>query len=308
MHKIIPIIFFLFFTISPLAQAQKKKNKKDRGVSVSAKIEVLMEGNYSKAALTEKAIETARIKAIGDQFGYVIVQGISTSTKTIQGKDIVTSSTIQEVSNTLVKGEWVADDEGFPKTRFVLRDKGQEQEIWLICEVKGRARAVEEAEVDFESYAYNCQEPEKCNQGMFNNHDSMFLYFKTPVSGYLSVFMLEEGLVYRLLPYAQMEKPYESSVPVKSDEPYYLFSPEHRDYFEGFALVDEYGLVTYEDGQPLNNLIYVVFSSTPFQKPLLLAKDGIKYCEKEVFQEWLNKNRGLDKNFQVKKFSIVVNN
>ncbi|NJO00712.1 MAG: hypothetical protein HC880_02610 [Bacteroidia bacterium] len=89
--------------------------KKDKGQKVSAQIEVLMEGNYSKAALQEKAIKAARVKAMGDAFGYAIVQGISTQTKSTSGDEILTSTTINEVSNTLVKGEWIADDPGYPK-------------------------------------------------------------------------------------------------------------------------------------------------------------------------------------------------
>ena len=290
-----------------ISTAFAQRNKKNKLVRVSAKIEVLMEGNYSKAALKEKAIQTARIQAIGDEFGYAIVQGISTQTKTTVGESVLTSSTLNEVSNTLVKGEWVADDEGYPKTRFVIRDKGDDQEIWLLCEVKGVARPIEEAEVDFETFAYNCNEPEKCNSGFFKNHDSMFLYFKSPIKGHLSVFMWEEGLVYRLLPYALMEGDYESTVPIEADKPYYLFSPEHRDYFPGFALVDEYGLETYEDQDLLSNFVYVIFSTKPFKKPLMEENEGLKYMKLEDFQGWLNENRGLNKEFQVKKFNIQVN-
>ncbi|NJO00713.1 MAG: DUF4384 domain-containing protein [Bacteroidia bacterium] len=194
------------------------------------------------------------------------------------------------------------------QNRFVIRDKGDDQEIWLLCEVQGRARAIEQAEVNYEAFAYNCDEPLKCNSGMFKNHDSMYLYFKTPVSGYLSIFMLEDGLVYRLLPYAQMNSDFESYVPVKADEIYHLFNPAYRNYFEGFPMVDEYGLTTYEDGEPLSNMIYVVFSPKPFQKPLLNQQDDLKYLELIDFMEWLNQNRGLDKDFQVKQFNIVIQN
>ncbi|MDX2305858.1 MAG: hypothetical protein NW226_23825 [Microscillaceae bacterium] len=299
-------LFSLLFLLVFIGSTSAQRNKKDKTVRVSATIEVLMEGNYSKATLQEKAIQTARIQAIGQEFGYAIVQGINTQTKTTVGESVLTSSTLNEVSNTLVKGEWVSDEEGYPKTRFIIREKGDEQEIWLICEVRGFARAIEEAEVNFEAFAYNCREPEKCNSGIFKNHDSMFLYFKSPVRGYLSIFMWEEGRVYRLLPYASMEDEYESTVPVEADKEYFLFSPEHRNYFPGFALVDEYGLETYNDQESLSNFVYVIFSTKPFRKPLLEENEGIKSMALEDFQEWINENKGLNKEFQVKKFNIVV--
>ncbi|MCU0447356.1 MAG: hypothetical protein MUE85_20865 [Microscillaceae bacterium] len=299
------LIFTLLFIISLGTNVWAQK--RDRGEPVEASIEVLMEGNYSKVEIREKAIQAAKIQAMGEKFGYSIIQGINTQTKSTTGSQVMTMTNISEVSNTMVKGEWISDDTGYPKTRFVVRDKGEEQEIWLLCEVRGRARKVEQAQVAFESFPYNCQEPHKCNNGQFRHQDSMFLYFKTPVSGYLSVFMLEEGLVYRLLPYAQMRETYESVVPILADKEYLLFDPTHRDYFAGFGIVDEYGLETNAAGEPLANLLYIIFSTKPFNKPALTEKDGLKTIELNQFQEWLNKNRALDKNFQVSQFSITVN-
>ncbi|GAB4406386.1 MAG: hypothetical protein OHK0053_32640 [Microscillaceae bacterium] len=298
--------FFLMLMLAPVAAGAQKKN---RGlVTVEAQIEVLMEGNYSKAAIEQKAIQAAKIQALGQEFGYAIVQGINTQSRTQSGTNgVMTTDQMAEVSNTLVKGEWVSDQEGFPKLRYTLRDKEDRQEIWLICEVKGKARPIEEAAIDLETYAYNCDDPPRCASGQFRNHDSMFLFFRTPVKGFLSVFMLEEGLVYRLLPYAQMKDVYESAVPVEADREYRLFSPQHRTYFPGFTMVDEYGLVTPAPGQPLANLVYVVFSTQPFNKPVLQEKDGLKTLSQEDFQDWLNRNRGLDKNFQVRLFGITVN-
>jgi hypothetical protein len=301
MQKILWLYIFLLIGVNLWAQ------KKEKGVLVEAELEVLMEGNYSKAEITKKAIEAAKIKAMGDKFGYAIIQGINTQSKTIQSEKITTSSSISEISNTVVKGEWISDESGFPKTKFVIREKGEEQEIWLLCEVRGHARKIEQAQVDFSAFPFNCQEPEKCSSGQFKHGDSMYLYFKSPVSGYLSVFMQEEGLVYRLLPYAQMRDTYESVVPIKADQVYRLFSPEHRDYFPNFGIVDEYGLTTAEDGSPLANMIYIIFSTEPFKKPNLSEKDGLKYISLEDFQKWLNINRGLDKNLQVKMTAITVN-
>lgn len=291
----------LFSSFYQLSFAQKD------AVKVSAQIEVLMEGNYSKTQIKEKAIQAAKIKAMGDEFGYAIIQGINTQTKSISGDKIQTISSINEVSNTEVKGEWIADDKGFPKTKFVVRDKEDDQEIWLICEVKGKARKIEQANVAFETFTFNCNEPEKCPTGQLKSGDSMFLYFKSPVGGYLSVFMLEDGWIYRLLPYAQMKNEYESAAPVLADTKYLLFHPQYRDYFENFKSVDEYGLETREDGEPLSNLVFVIFSTEPFKKPVMEENEGLKRMDLPKFQEWLNRNKGLDKNFQVSKLSVVVN-
>lgn len=300
----IAYILLIFSVLSLPAHAQKGKNKP---VRVSAKIEVLMEGSYSKDAIKQKAIEAARIQALGEQFGYAIIQGINTQTKTQSGGVVMTNAKLTEVSNTLVKGEWLEDDKGFPKTKFVVRDTGDDQQIWLLCEVSGKARAIVEAPVEFKAFTYKCQEPEKCPTTTFKHGESMFLYFQSPTKGYLSVYMQEDGKVYRLLPYRQMQGDYESHVPVQADKPYQLFSPLHTNYFSDFPTVDEYGLELHQDGTPLSNIVFVVFSTKPFTKPLLKAdENGILMIEQKDFQNWLNQQKGLDKSFQYTRLSVSV--
>ncbi len=300
------IFILIFLSIISFSFAQKKE--KEKIVKVSAKIQVLMEGSYSKEALKQKAIETARIKAIGDEFGYSIVQGINTQTKTLSGQAVLTTSSLNEVSNTIVKGEWISDDKGFPITKFTVREKNGDQEIWLECEVKGKARKIIEAKVNFETFTYKCKDdPKKCITTQFKENESMFLYFKAATKGFLSVFMLENGKVFRLLPYRDMENEYESLVPVIADKEYLLFSPEHRNYFQGYGMVDEYGLTLPEDKTPLSNMLFVAFSEKSFKKPLMEEADGFKTLTLTKFQEWLNQNKGLDKSFQVQRIPISVN-
>ncbi len=299
--KIYLSIFCLFLSI------QYTKAQRQKLTNVAIKIEIRMEGNYSKADIEQKAIQAAQIQALGNEFGYAIIQGINTQIRSTSGDNILTTEQLTSVSNTLVKGEWVKNATGFPKLRYTLRNNEDNQEIWLTCEVKGQARAIEQAEVLFETFAYSCEEPRKCNSGQFTHGESMFLYFRTPVKGFLSIFMQEEGIVYRLLPYTQMNGNFESHVVVEADKEYFLFSPQHREYFKGFPLVDEYGLETFEDGEPLANLVYVIFSTQPFNKPMLQETNSIKTVELKDFQSWINYNRGLDKNFQVSTFGITVN-
>ena len=145
-------------------------------------------------------------------------KSINTQSSNISGNQILTNSKLIEISNTLVKGEWIADEKGYPKTEFVIRNtKDDDQQIWLLCEVRGTGRAIVEASVDFKTFTYSCDEPEKCASNLFKDGQSLFLYFKSPVKGYLSVFMQEAGEVFRLLPYRDMTSDYESCVPVEAD-------------------------------------------------------------------------------------------
>jgi len=54
------------------------------------------------------------------------------------------------------------------------------------------------------------------------------------------------------------------------------------------------------------NRIFVVFSSNKYNKPLLTEKDGLKALDFKKFQVWLNKNKGLDKNFQTQLIDVVI--
>lgn len=143
----------------------------------------------------------------------------------------------------------------------------------------------------------------------------MYLYFRTPSPGHLSIYALQEdGVAYRLLPYAEMTTPYDDSVPMEADREYIFFHPSsNHHYFPDFPFrrVDELKLETNQSSEWIE--FYIVFSTSSFNKPLLATgrqqdRDlPPKSLSKEKFEEWIRDNRihNPDFNYIIKRVEIT---
>jgi len=97
----------------------------------------------------------------------------------------------------------------------------------------------------------------------------------------------------------------------KADQDFYLFS-SHFDYLDNVTVIDEYQLYTNKIYE-LNRLI-VVFSKTPFDKPILghqELKDRPdlilpKTTNSVSFLKWLNNLRLKNEDIQVKNFDLTI--
>ncbi|MGV8136013.1 MAG: hypothetical protein AB2L20_12425 [Mangrovibacterium sp.] len=134
----------------------------------------------------------------------------------------------------------------------------------------------------------------------------MYLYVKSPVDGFLSIFLDDGTTVYRLLPYRRMGA--QKAVGIKGDHEYILFSRE----IENFGIpADRIELFTNKDHE--SNTIIVVFAEHEFPKPILHdeQKDQADYItpkslSKESFEEWLGDQRALLTDFLDIEKKIVI--
>ena len=178
---------------------------------------------------------------------------------------------------------------------------------WITCTIKGKARkALPKAQIKYD--ILNSPNPASRTHS-FYDREQLYLWFKSPVDGYLTVFLEDDDAVYRLLPYLSMTGKYPSGVPVKADTDYLFFSPAHNN-FKPFS-VDELIMNLNKPPVEYNNL-YIIFSESPFQKPGLTdtqTKDGIilpRSLSKKEFQKWLAYNRSLNTSFQDKKIKVSI--
>ena len=290
--------------------AQKKKTISVRGTS-----EILLEEADCIGRAKQKAVDMAKLNALESAFGKVIVQGTNIYIKnTGTGEMAQTSTVMNTIANTMVNGEFV--EEEVTRLEWVLRDKytnstDMQQELWLMCEVEGKAREVSAEKAAFKVATLNCPD-QGCETAVFKNDERFYLSFKSPIAGYVSVFMkdFEEDVVYRILPYQRMEGDYESTIPVKADQQYIFFSQEaHKELFPSLAsyVVDPISLGTTEE--QLFNRMYITFSTTPFVKPTLDAKAEYNYFKTtdfDSFQTWLNRNRARDQSFQMEIIDVTI--
>jgi len=243
-----------------------------------------------------KALENAKIDALTRAFGEYIEQESNLDLE--NGK-----IDFRSYGQTKVKGEWIRTI-GEPAFDRLVRDHDGNPEIWVTCKVKGEARKAS-LKPDVQLEVLSC--PQKnCRTDKFVNEQNMFLYIKSPVDGYLSVFLDDGTTVYRLIPYRRMGT--QNAVTINGDQEYILFS---RD-IENFNIpADRIELFTTKDQE--TNTIVVVFSENEFPKPILNEEQTDqasfitpKSLSTKSFEKWLGDNRAVDTDFLDLQKKIVI--
>ena len=124
---------------------------------------------------------------------------------------------------------------------------------------------------------------------------NLFLSFKSPVPGYVAVYMYCSDGVFRLLPDYASDK---GSYSVKGGRKYIFFKEE---------AAAQYVLTC--DGASEANRIYVIFSPNNFYRANDNAADGeIPVLSFEDFNKWLGKCRRHDREMTVKSIDILIEN
>lgn len=246
----------------------------------------------TRAQAEEEAVRRAKIDALNRAFGNTV---LSASTSIITERD----ENFYSNGFNLVKGEWI-ETVGEPQIKTNLDG----DEIFLTVKIKGKAREKKSADIDITTKILrNCTTP-NCEATEFKSGDKMYLYFTSPVDGYVSVYQHDpvNNQVYCLLPYRN-----EGSANFKTehDKEYVFFSKSNS---RTPRLVDEYRLGCASDGEV--NTIYVMFSPNIFSKAGSVSTD--KYVPRSIpfadFESWKARCMAMDAMLQVKQMNIVINN
>jgi hypothetical protein len=286
-------IFLSIFLINPLtADAQKEKI-----VKVEGEAQVRIENNESRDQAKERVEELAKLDAIQKAFGTYVEQ--------------VTDIAVEEgkinysiLAGTKIKADWIRNTNikfTYPEQPGNTKDKI----IWIKCSIEGEARPVS-SKANLEILALRCPQKE-CAATDFKNKQNLYLFFKAPVKGYLSVFIDEGEKVRRLLPYEYAEN--QSSEMIMEDTPYIFF--EKRKGTMASSEIDELELYTNKSFE--YNTLYVLFSEEQYVKPILEMSqtDANNYIypkslSSASFQEWLGDCRAASPSFQDKKIKIRI--
>ena len=250
--------------------------------------------NDSPAMAKRKALEGARLDAISREFGTIVSQDVLQADR-IDSKG--ENNKFFSLSSTEVKGEWIADD-GDPAYVVSL---GNDDCLIVSCRVSGSAKSISNDAIDFQALALRNGSTKGNASTEYYAKDNLYLYFTTPVEGYLQVYLMyENGDVLKLLPYINDPK---QEVKVKKDYDY-IFFDENRP--SSFGPVDPMGIST--DGEIEFNKMYVVFSPNAFSRPVMKTdKSGaLPYLSEEDFSKWLVKNRRNDPKMGVKQINLKL--
>ncbi len=296
----IKIFVFLAVFVLTISETNGQRIRKSEG-----SIQIRVERNMTKEEAYLKAIELAKINAIENAFGTYVEQQTQI---TVQSG----TSDFYIVGNTKVKGIWIRELDRPRITEEFRDEKGQfgiEKVLWITCRIRGEVKqAMPHPAIEYQ--VRNCVYP-ACRTTAFLSGEQLYLWFKSPVKGYLSVYIDDGQMVYRLLPYSTMGE--DSSYEVKGDENYMFFANEARKGDNPAEKPDEIELYTLKSKE--YNTLILVFSTDRYFKPglnpeLVDEKKHIlpKSLTKTRFENWLSEHRAQYDDFLDISIPIEIQN
>lgn len=243
--------------------------------------------NVSPADAKRIALERARLEAMAKEFGTNVSQ---TNLSTTHIKNGETETDFLSMGGTEVKGDWLGDTQE-PEINISY----EQNSLVVTAKVCGKAREIVSSAVDLSIKVFcNGIESER-----FKNNDKLSVEFKTPVDGYLAVFLRDDnmGIVSCLMPYetengkARAMKRNKTSILLSTKDPLYPYREETI-------------LVTSQE-QEFNTLVFV-FSEKEFAMPISDMGEFVPELSIEDFQKWLRRNRVKDNQMQVIEKSVEI--
>jgi len=329
------MLFRIFFTAFLIATTQIMAQEP---VLVTGSAETQIASSESREQAERRVEDLATIDALEKAFGKAIIQGNSTYIQnTNTGQKVETKSSFSMIANTYVKGEVleVVDKKitaVLPETpskssgKKKKKQKGSESQlvgyITLKCTITIKAKEVTTTKAGYELKTLSCKNP-GCERTQFKNGSDLFVYFKSPVEGYLSIYFDDQVNAFRLLPYSRSAPSEQNGFYVEPDKEYILFStdPEHNYSSNKHFLEDPLQVQTEKD-QELDR-IFVIFSRKPLDKPALGSNAKLSdyisdadynagyrlpsSLKSEDFQRWLMGQRIANKDIETEVIDITIN-
>jgi hypothetical protein len=263
----------------------------------------------------DHALELAKINALENAFGTLVMQGNSVYIENKKtGEKVETKTTFKMIGNTAVKGEIIQ----VLKTDYketVRKEKINRKKVeitYIDCSVLLEAKEINDTKIEIVAYPLNSTKIVRPNT-VFYDGDDLFVYFKSPLNGYVTIFLDDNKQAQCLLPYRKMPKGIEEAMPVVADKEYIFFSdkPEYNYFDDDFFAEDTYELVSSTE-KDLNEL-YIIFSKQPLNKPMLNeatneSKNNIlpRTINSDEFKEWLIKIQQMRNDIQINRDIISI--
>lgn len=261
---------------------------------------IVLSRTATMAETEAQCVEQARVKAVGDAFGYTVSQ--TTLARVLDTRDSFEDN-FSLLTRTSVEGEWLGDTETPVISWSCVAD-----EFTVTATVQGKIRAfAEKAKAQVEFYATAPGDGQPRNE--FLHGQALHAVFRSSHSGYLSVYFVDhaEGKVYRLFPaaaYGTLDH-----LPVESDRSYVLFDRAHAAQFPGYPAVTDL-TVEVPAGKPqIIDELVAVYAPAPYAKPLLSRPGNpqdLPAMGVEDFENWLTELRKRDREAVVKRTQVTV--
>ncbi|MDR1595101.1 MAG: DUF4384 domain-containing protein [Prevotellaceae bacterium] len=285
------ILILLVWVIFPAVTFAQKT------VTVCGEYTYIVPENVTQEQAKQTAIGRAKIEALTEKFNQTLSQQNATIAENSEEKSSVKFIAI---SGSEVRGEWIEDTK--PPEIKIFYEEGM---LVVKASVCGKAREIKGAGIDFTAQILRNGTESRFASDNFRHGDDFYLLFKTPVSGYLAVYLMDDRQnVFCLLPYRSDAS---GKTQVKAGKEYVFFSAKHADN-ESRAFVDEYTLTSEKSSE--QNFLYLIFSPNAFTKANDSQVDSELVLPRELpfedFQKWLAKNKTKDKDMKVETKSLMI--
>lgn len=289
----ISLVFFINFAI-----AQKSKN-------VAGIFQMKVDNGASIEVAQQKACNFARVEAMEAEFGRVVIQGNSTYIENVEsGKKVESKSVFNMTADTYVNAEWLEDTQKPKFEKFLSKE-----DIWVKCSVEGKAIEIKNAPIDIIAETMDCPKA-SCLTTDFQNDESLFMRFKSPKDGYVSIFLDDRTTAFCIFPYQNMS--YDQFVTQKFiAQKDYSFFDKSNAFLTNKSIIDELTMSTEKTQE--SNRIFVLFSETAIAIPVLDDKKQNvdnsyipRSIPSEKFQKWLQYIRIKDKTAQLKIIDVTI--
>jgi hypothetical protein len=269
---------------------------------VTAQKMVSVSGEYTYYAPSTMTLDEAKQEALNQTKLHVLEARFGTlinSTTTLiivnQENDNPSSrADVRTLSTHEVKGEWIEDTR--PAEQTISTHESMPNAIIIHSRVWGKAREVISSKADIEVALLKAPYKEAVEE-VFKNEQEFYLYFKSPTSGYLAVYLLDtdENMAYCLLPTSNDLR---GNFQVKNNEEYILFNENPT-----YIFTTKYSLIY--------NHIAIVFSPNEFYKANDKQGSDDKYIlPREVtlqqYQEWLARCKARDAQMIEKQLTVQI--
>lgn len=259
-----------------------------KDVQVSGAYSFYLPSEMSESEGKETAVQNARIQALANEFGTSVSSEVWMD---VREDNEVSSSSLWQLGGTFVKGEWIRDT----KQPSIKKEISNGGETIITATVWGIARPITSAGADIDVFLST---PDAgVSQKRFTHGSRFTLSLKSPIAGYVSVYLSDEnGDVCRLLPFAMDEV---SSVRVNPMEQYEFFTSQH-------GIEEQYMFQTFES--KARNVIYVVFSPNQYIRPLdsFYKERNLRILSRAKFLDWLARQKTADTSLTVITLPVEI--
>ncbi len=243
--------------------------------------------NISLEQAKQVAIERARLEAMAAVFGTEVSQ---TNMSTISNSADGTETKFRSLGGTEVKGEWIEDTKS-PEIEI----RYEASMLIVTAKVSGKARKSTKTDIELQIDILR----NGVESSVFRNNDRLSINFKTPVNGYLSIYLLDDNVAtaYCLLPYeneggkARLIKSNVVSTLLSTKDPIYPYREET--------------ILTTKKDVEHNRLIFI-FSTNEFTMPLTNSGEYVQELSTDNFYKWLHRNKVKDVDLQSRECVVEI--